>query len=72
MKAIVALALIFLCGCSGLERSEQEKIRKVNAKAEMISRQEDEKFCPIELPKQRTREPYSWEQRGAATSSARD
>jgi hypothetical protein len=62
VKVIVGIVGIFLCGCSGLERSEQEKIRKVNAKAEMISRQEDEKFCPIEVPKQRTREPYSWEQ----------
>lgn len=52
---------LFFLGCSGLERSEQEKIRKVNAKAEVIFRHEDEKFCMIDTPKQRIREPYSWE-----------
>lgn len=55
------LAFFLLYGCSGLERSEQEKIRKVNAKADVIFRHEDEKFCSIETPKHRVREPYSWE-----------
>lgn len=57
----VCVCGVFLFGCSGLERSEQEKIRKVNAKAEVIFRHEDEKFCSIETPKHQVRDSYSWE-----------
>ena len=62
MYSAIGLLLVLVCGCSGLERSEQEKIRKVNAKAEVILRDEEEQFCKIETPKHRVRAPYSWEQ----------
>lgn len=60
MFCIVTMALS-LWGCSGLEKSEEEKIRRANLKSEPILRQEGEKVITIELPSSRAREPYSWE-----------
>lgn len=62
---IPLLGLVFLLGCSGLEKSEQEKIRKVNAKVEEIYRLDEEKAFSIETPTQRVKEPYPWEKKTA-------
>lgn len=69
MKGVIGFLLLVCYGCSGLEHSEQENIRRVNAKAEVILRQEEEKFCTITAPKQRVREPYSWEVEQAARNT---
>jgi len=43
-----------LVGCSGLEQSEQEQIRKVNAKVDPITRFSDEHFYEISFPQKKT------------------
>ncbi|MCH9631046.1 MAG: hypothetical protein S4CHLAM37_10590 [Chlamydiia bacterium] len=55
------ILLALLTACSGLERSEQDRMRRVNAKAEEIYRLKGENFLSIETPKKRKREPYSFE-----------
>lgn len=72
MWRVMICLLAGLYGCSGLEQSEQENIRKVNAKAEVILRQADEQFCRIEEPKRQVRELYSWEKEWEARSSVRE
>ena len=52
---------LFLLGCSGLEKSEQEKLRELNAKGEYVYRHHDEAQFPIQQPRHRDREPYPWE-----------
>lgn len=54
--------LVGLSGCSNLEESEKEKIRKGNAVAEVISRKHDEILFPIETPIYQPRESYPWEE----------
>ncbi|MBS0648720.1 MAG: hypothetical protein JSS10_05805 [Verrucomicrobia bacterium] len=53
--------LIFLTGCSGLEKSEQEKLRENNAKGEYIYRNHNEVAYPVQTPRHREREAYPWE-----------
>jgi hypothetical protein len=57
---IVFLALV-LCGCSGMEKSEQEKIKKMHALSEPILRYAGEQFHAINFPEKKVRERYSWE-----------
>lgn len=61
-KQIVIILLgIFLGGCSGLERSEQERLRQRNAKGEFIHRNHDDIRYPLADPVQKKRAPYPWE-----------
>jgi hypothetical protein len=53
--------IITLSGCSGMEKSEQEKLRRLNAKGEWVHRYHDEYNYPLEPPKHRVRERYPWE-----------
>ena len=53
--------LFFLLGCTGLEKSEQEKLRDSNAKGEYIYRNHDEVAYPVPAPRPREREAYPWE-----------
>ena len=53
--------LLFLSACSGLELSEQEKLRKAHAKEEFILRSHDEFSFLIHPPSYRTRRKYPWE-----------
>lgn len=56
--------LLVLTACSGLEQSEQERIRRMNAKGEYIYRAHDDRLYPeTPPPKQRHREKYPWEER---------
>lgn len=50
-----------LCGCSGLEQSEQEKIKKMHALSEPILRYAEEQSHAICFPEKKVRERYSWE-----------
>jgi hypothetical protein len=52
-----------------MEQSEQEKLRRMNAKGEFIYRNHDEHLYPIENPKHRVRDKYPWE--GAFIGSLR-
>jgi hypothetical protein len=54
---------IFLGGCSGLEKSEQEKIREQNAKGEYIYRHQGDHLYQAEAPRHQPREPYPWEKK---------
>ena len=53
--------LLFLVSCSGLQDSEREKIRDMNAKGEFIGRKQDECLYPLENPTHRIRDKYPWE-----------
>ena len=53
--------MLLLSSCSGLENSEQENLRRNNAKADFILRNHDEFHYTIQTPKQRQREHYPWE-----------
>ncbi len=58
---LLASIFIFLSGCSGLEDSEKEKLRKANATGETIYRSKDEVLFVTEGLKQFIREKYPWE-----------
>jgi hypothetical protein len=61
---IVIVFLVFavlFSGCSGLEQSEEEKLRRLNAKGEYIYRNSGEVLYPLKEPVHYTREPYPWE-----------
>lgn len=59
----IGLVILFLTGgCSGLEESEKEKIRQMNAIGEYIYRAHDEEHFALEAPKRRVRERYPWEE----------
>lgn len=53
-KCFFPVLAICLVGCSGLEQSEQEQIRKVNAKVDPITRFSDEHFYQISFPEKKT------------------
>lgn len=59
---IKALLLLSLAACGNLEQSEEEKIRRQNAKGEYILRQDGEVLFQVEAPKVRAREKYPWEE----------
>jgi len=50
-----------LMACSGLARSEEEKTRRQNAKAESIYRSSKDLFAQIGTPQHMPRAPYPWE-----------
>ena len=52
---------LFFSGCSGIERSENEKIRKRNCHGEYIYRKHNEYTYVIMSPAHTPREPYPWE-----------
>src|SRR3990172_327163 len=58
------LSAVLLAGCSGLEKSEQEKLRRNNAQGELIYRHHNEVLYPLETPRHRIREKYPWEESG--------
>jgi len=60
-KKILFLSLSLLTACSGMEKSEEEKLRRLNAKGELIHRHHDECNYPLETPEHQTREKYPWE-----------
>lgn len=61
MKAWLFCTALLVAGCSGLEEAEQEKVRKQNAKAEIIYRLQGENKYALSLPTKRIREQYPWE-----------
>lgn len=55
------LFLLLLAGCSGLEKTEYDRLRRQNCKGEYIRRSHTEYFYPIENPIAKERDPYPWE-----------
>jgi len=55
--------LLLLTSCSGLEQSQQEALRRNNAKGEFILRSQEEYHFATETPKQIPRAPYPWEKK---------
>ncbi|MCP5505635.1 MAG: hypothetical protein H7A38_01990 [Chlamydiales bacterium] len=64
-KTILLLPLIIstLVGCSGLEKSEEKKVRTSNLVIAPIQRQSDESLFPISAAEIKKRAPYPWERR---------
>jgi hypothetical protein len=60
-KKVFSYGLLLLTGCSGMEQSEQEKLRRLNAQGEFIYRTHDEYHYVLETPEHRVRERYPWE-----------
>lgn len=60
-KFHIFLILGLLAGCSGLEDSERERIRKQNASGQAVYRSHDEKYYSLASPKHVERESYPWE-----------
>lgn len=54
---------ILLVSCSGLEKTQQGKIRKANEVKDPILRFSDEYYFKETLPKKKEREKYPWEER---------
>ncbi len=52
---------LLLAGCSGMEQSEQEKLKRLNAKGEFVHRNHNECHYPLTTPVHRIREKYPWE-----------
>jgi len=54
---------IFLVSCSGLEKAQQAKIRKINEVKDPILRRSDEYYFASASPKKKEQEKYPWEER---------
>ncbi len=65
LKKFFTISILLHCfsGCSGLEESEKEKIRKANATAERIYRNQGEYPYQIDPERHREREAYPWEEK---------
>lgn len=61
LRKVFFFVFSLLAGCSGLEQSEQESLRRNNAKGEFILRNHDEYHYTIDIPKHFVRERYPWE-----------
>lgn len=59
--ALFALLFFLSAGCFGIERAENEKIRRRNCKGEPIYRSHDESNFAIHPPAHTPRSPYPWE-----------
>lgn len=60
-KVFSCICLILLWGCSGMEQSEQDKLRRLNAKGEFIHRTHAECRYPLQTPIHKVRDKYPWE-----------
>ncbi|MBS0605261.1 MAG: DUF882 domain-containing protein [Verrucomicrobia bacterium] len=60
-KKVFTSFVLILSGCSGMEQSEQEKLRRLNAKGEFVHRNHDEYQYPLSTPTHHIREKYPWE-----------
>lgn len=57
----ILFLIVALAGCSGLEDSEKEKLRKMNATGEHIYRSHEEALFAVNKPVHFVRENYPWE-----------
>jgi hypothetical protein len=55
------ISFLLLASCSGMQQSEQEKLRRQNAKGEFVHRLHHEFRYVLETPEHRVREKYPWE-----------
>lgn len=61
IRKTAILLLILLYACSGFERAEREKVRRLNCKTDPIDRLHNERFYTLHPPLPQAREPYPWE-----------
>lgn len=59
----VLFLILFLAGCSGLEKSEYETVKKKNATKEQVYRQSDSYLYSLQTPTAKDQERYPWEQK---------
>jgi hypothetical protein len=59
---------LLLSGCSGSEKSEEERLREQNAKGEYIYRNHNEHDYELKASRHRAREPFPWEESVADNS----
>src|SRR3989344_2655016 len=65
IRTVLFLSTLFIfLGCSGMERTEREKIRQRNCKGEYIYRSQSDFFFPIAPPQLALRASYPWETEG--------
>jgi len=57
----IFIILLLLPACSGLEKSEHDKLREKNAHGEYVYRRHDDQLYQVEAPIHHEREPYLWE-----------
>ena len=57
----IFVLFLFVVSCSGLERSEEERLRRKNCIGERIYRGRNDYFSPISTPLHTPREAYPWE-----------
>ncbi|MBS3905286.1 MAG: DUF882 domain-containing protein [Simkania sp.] len=62
MKRSIFFILFLFCRCSGIQHSEQDKLRQQNAKGEFIYRRSNEIVYEIPPIEPRIRDLYPWEQ----------
>ena len=60
-KVLSLVTALLLAGCSGMERSEQEKLRRLNAKGGFVHRNHDDYHYSLTTPEHRVRDKYPWE-----------
>lgn len=61
IKKFFVISALCLVGCTRPEEAEREKVRQMNAQAEMIYRSHEEQEFVIAPPKHCPRAPYPWE-----------
>ncbi len=61
-KVLSLISFLSLAGCSNMEQTEEDRMRKQNAMGEYIQRNHDEYQFSVEAPKQRQRALYPWEE----------
>lgn len=66
---VLSILIFLISGCFGVEQTEEEKMRRQNAKGEYILRYHHEYRFKVEAPKLRQRAPYPWEESTSATPS---
>jgi len=59
----LGVGLLLFAGCTGLKKSEKEKLRDQNLKGEYIYRYHNEVMYPQAFPSLRKKEPYPWEEK---------
>lgn len=61
LSSLIALSALIFGGCSGMERSEKEKIRRHNCKRDLLYRNHNQYLYAIRDPEPTPRAAYPWE-----------
>jgi hypothetical protein len=55
--------VFYLTGCTGLEKSQKEKLKERNATGEYVYRHHDEIAYPVPTPRPQAQEKYPWQEK---------